>query len=936
MLDLPKKLAQYQILGRIALGGMAEVFKAVSRGVEGFEKVVAIKRILPHVAEDEEFITMFKDEARIAAQLQHSNIAQIFELKSEGDSFYIVLEYVPGKDLRAMYEHGRSVKRPMPLAQVCYIIMQVCEGLDYAHNKKDRHGRPLGLIHRDVSPPNVLVSYEGEVKLIDFGVAKAAGRASQTQAGILKGKFGYMSPEQVRGASIDRRSDIFSLGAVMWEILCNQRLFQAETDFATLEKVRTVNVEPPSRINPAVPNKLEQIVMRALHADLNERYQSASELHDALQAFMFEEGLFYSRKNLAEWMQEQFAKDIEAEKERARQVPPAPPPSNKPTPRKTMMNPGSRPPPPPPGGGKPPPPPPGRKPPPPKPKPGRSRQSSIATEAHPSVASLGEAAMGKRRGPPKPGRPRAKTMVMTNSKPDIPGMGKKGPARPKPPARAGSAAPAANADFDWDDDELETRLFEGQEDDALAATPDVSSAPDSAPSGPPPGTPMGPPGAMPPGGPPSAAPPGGAARSQLPTPGGRPPGGGAGLPTPGGPRPAPGGPPGASPAARAPTSLPGPGGGPPGGQGPSPGGPPLGQPLGQPPGQPPGQQGYGGAMPQPQQGFQQQPQSFTAPQQQVPQQQPQQQYVPPSAPEHVEANKKSNVGLIIGLVIGVVAILGGVGFFVIGPGFGGGDDDKKTAEAKEEEPTPAVGSVSLEVTPADAMVKIDGKEYPGGSPRVIPELEPGSHKLEVSQGEGFVTHTQDINIISGQTLPVPVELQPRNVTLLVKVEPDDAVVSLLAGDKATEIGKGKSAYEHKLVREDGVEYTLAGEAQGYEKASTKIAFDGQATQELTLTLSKSEAEEEPEAKSGKKKKRRKKTRRSPPKAKTSELKIGVAPGNPPATVYVDNKKQSKKTPVFVKVTPGSHRVKWKWGDGKTSQQSVRVKDGESKLLKGAK
>ena len=255
MLDLPKKLAQYQILGRIALGGMAEVYKAVSRGVEGFEKVVAIKRILPHVAEDEEFITMFKDEARIAAQLQHSNIAQIYELKSEGETFYIVLEYVPGKDLRAIFEHGRTVKRPMPLAQACYVIMQVCEGLEYAHNKKDRHQRPLGLIHRDVSPPNVLVSYEGEVKLIDFGVAKAAGRASQTQAGILKGKFGYMSPEQVRGATIDRRSDVFSLGAVLWEILCNQRLFQAETDFATLEKVRTVNVDPPSRDQPGGPEQ---------------------------------------------------------------------------------------------------------------------------------------------------------------------------------------------------------------------------------------------------------------------------------------------------------------------------------------------------------------------------------------------------------------------------------------------------------------------------------------------------------------------------------------------------------------------------------------------------------------------------------------------------------------------------------------------------------
>ncbi|WP_157595427.1 serine/threonine protein kinase, partial [Plesiocystis pacifica] len=399
---------------------MAEVYKAVSRGVEGFEKVVAIKRILPHVAEDEEFITMFKDEARIAAQLQHSNIASIYELGSEDESFYIVLEYVPGRDLRSIFELGRSSKRPMPLAQACYIIMQVCEGLEYAHNKKDRHGRPLGLIHRDVSPPNILVSYEGEVKLIDFGVAKAAGRASQTQAGILKGKFGYMSPEQVRGATIDRRSDVFSLGAVLWEILCNQRLFQAETDFATLEKVRTVNVDPPSRINPAVPTKLEQIVMRSLHADLNQRYQTAAEFHDALQAFMFEEGLFYSRKNLAEWMQQNFAKEIEAEKQRARQVPP-PAPANKP--KKAMSPPpGNRPPPPPPGGKKKPPPPPGKRPPPPSggpPPPG-----------------------GKRPG----GRPRAKTMVMTNQKADIPGMGKKAPPRPKPaPRPVAKPKPAAPA-----------------------------------------------------------------------------------------------------------------------------------------------------------------------------------------------------------------------------------------------------------------------------------------------------------------------------------------------------------------------------------------------------------------------------------------------------------------------------------------------------------
>ena len=169
------------LLERISLGGMAEVFKAVEYGVEGFERIVAVKRILPHVAEDEQFIAMFKDEAHIAVQLTHSNIAQIYSLGSEQDNFYIALEYVAGRDVRTLFEHGRRSGAPMPMGQACYIVMQVCEGLDYAHNKRDKYGRSLNIIHRDVSPPNILVSYEGEVKLIDFGVAKAAGRVSKTK-----------------------------------------------------------------------------------------------------------------------------------------------------------------------------------------------------------------------------------------------------------------------------------------------------------------------------------------------------------------------------------------------------------------------------------------------------------------------------------------------------------------------------------------------------------------------------------------------------------------------------------------------------------------------------------------------------------------------------------------------------------------------------------
>ncbi|WP_181198104.1 serine/threonine-protein kinase [Enhygromyxa salina] len=915
-MDLPKKLAQYQILGRIALGGMAEVYKAVSRGVEGFEKVVAIKRILPHVAEDEEFITMFKDEARIAAQLQHSNIAQIYELKSEGETFYIVLEYVPGRDLRSIFEHSRQIKRPMPLAQACYIIMQVCEGLEYAHNKKDRHGRPLGLIHRDVSPPNVLVSYEGEVKLIDFGVAKAAGRASQTQAGILKGKFGYMSPEQVRGATIDRRSDVFSLGAVLWEVLCNQRLFQAETDFATLEKVRTVNVDPPSRINPAVPNKLEQIVMRSLAADLNERYQSASELHDALQAFMFEEGLFYSRKNLAEWMQEHFASDIEAEKEKARQVPPAPPPPSKASPKRTMVNPGSRPPPPPGGAKKPPAPPPARRPPPPKP----GRQSAIATEAHPSLPSAGQAAPAAapaKRSPPKPGRARAKTMVMTNSKPDIPGMGKK----KLPPRGKGRGG----ADFDWDDDELETKLFEGQEDEAFApASSGVNR------TMPPPGGAAGPVSVQATMPPPSGPVGGGAAArgGGLPGPGGRP----GGLPGPGG-RPAPSGP-GLPPPGGSSGGLPVPGGQPGGAPlgRPGPGGP-VGQPLAHQHAQPYGQQQQQQQGYQQQQAQQSQQQAYQQQQQQQAYQQQQQQAPPPAMAPASEPESKSNIGLIIGILGGVIAILGVVAFFVIGPGLGGDDKEEEQADAKEEaEPTAAVAGFTLEVTPADATVKIDGKDYPGEAKRDISGLSAGPHKIEVSQGEGFLPYTQEVTLSEGETMPLPIKLHARDVTLTIKVTPVAASVTLVGGATPAEVGKGAASHEYKLQREPGVEYALEGVAEGFEDAKAPIVFTGDPTQEVTLALvAKAAAVETPPAS----KPTKKTTKKRPSKPKNSELKIGVAPGNPPATVYVDGKKKGR-APVFVKVSAGSHTVKWKWDDGKTDTQKVSVADKESKLLKGSK
>jgi serine/threonine protein kinase len=309
----PIPFGKYYLLDRINVGGMAEVFKAKAFGVEGFERLIAVKRILPSIAEDEEFITMFIDEAKISVQLQHANIAQIFDLGKVGESYFIAMEYVSGRDMRSLYDRMRKKKKTVPIPMAVYLVMKVCEGLDYAHNKKDSTSRDLHLVHRDMSPQNILVSYDGEVKVIDFGIAKAAGKAGKTQAGILKGKFGYMSPEQVRGLPLDRRSDIFAIGICLWEMLTGERLFIGESDFATLEKVRNVEITPPSSYNPGLPDELERITLRALRKDVEDRYQSAMDLHDDLQNWMYTSGSFFARKDLNAFMQQLYRKEIDRE-----------------------------------------------------------------------------------------------------------------------------------------------------------------------------------------------------------------------------------------------------------------------------------------------------------------------------------------------------------------------------------------------------------------------------------------------------------------------------------------------------------------------------------------------------------------------------------------------------------------------------------------------
>src|SRR3990170_2643835 len=255
------RFGPYQLIDRVAIGGMAEVFKAKRAGVEGFEKIVAVKRILPHLSENKEFLDMFVDEAKMVAGLAHPNIVQIFDLGRIEKSYYIAMEYIHGRDLRTIMRRAREKGLRMPLDLSLRVVGQVCAALEYAHRKKDERGQPMQIVHRDVSPQNILISFEGDVKLVDFGIAKAATKASNTDRGALRGKLLYMSPEQAWGRPIDRRSDVFSLGIVLYEMLTETKPFVgAGTEVSILELVRQCVITPAREINPRVPEPLDRVI----------------------------------------------------------------------------------------------------------------------------------------------------------------------------------------------------------------------------------------------------------------------------------------------------------------------------------------------------------------------------------------------------------------------------------------------------------------------------------------------------------------------------------------------------------------------------------------------------------------------------------------------------------------------------------------------------
>jgi TonB family protein len=327
------EFGQYVIEEHIATGGMADVYKARMMGMEGFQKTVAIKRILSNLTDSDEFVRMFIDEAKLAAQLNHNNIIHIYDLGKVDRSHYIAMEYIEGRDLRSILEKCRERDVKMPIELALYTTNLLASALDYAHKKRDFDNRALGLVHRDVSPQNVLISFDGDVKLCDFGIAKAASKATQTRAGALKGKLQYMSPEQAWGKDIDHRSDLFSLGLVLFEMLTNEKVFSGTSELSVLEQVRDPIITAPSMKNPDVDSEVDRIIFLALNAEREERYQSADDMKRDLERIVRKKGWSADRSTLVAFLEGLDSDDrvtpasVDVEKTpETTEPPPAPPP----------------------------------------------------------------------------------------------------------------------------------------------------------------------------------------------------------------------------------------------------------------------------------------------------------------------------------------------------------------------------------------------------------------------------------------------------------------------------------------------------------------------------------------------------------------------------------------------------------------------------------
>jgi serine/threonine protein kinase len=309
------RFGKYVLLNRIAVGGMAEIFLARQEGLEGFEKTICIKRIRPHLSSQPNFVRMFLNEAKLAAQLNHPNIVQIYDLGRINDSYFIAMEYISGRDMSRIIPKAEKAEIPFPMIYALKIASNCCEGLYYAHTKTDAYGNPLHVVHRDVTPENVLVGFNGTVKIVDFGIAKASTQLEQTRAGEIKGKLSYMSPEQAMGQQLDHRSDIFSLGAVMYEWITGYKLFTGENEMAILKSIIDGKIYPPSYFKEDVPEAVERILMKALDKDREARYQSAWEMQFDIDTFVAGSHFSPSNIHMSNFLKQIFDDEIEREKE---------------------------------------------------------------------------------------------------------------------------------------------------------------------------------------------------------------------------------------------------------------------------------------------------------------------------------------------------------------------------------------------------------------------------------------------------------------------------------------------------------------------------------------------------------------------------------------------------------------------------------------------
>ena len=323
---------KYQILERIATGGMAEIYKAKLEGIGGFQRTFAIKRILPNLSQNSEYIAMLVDEAKVAGLLSHANIVQILDLGQVDNIWYIAMEYVHGRDLGAVLRRARHKGLTLPVPHTVFVTIELLKGLEYAHQRQVmRGGRPvaLNIIHRDVSPPNILLSFQGECKLTDFGIARASLKVMETVAGVVKGRFDYMSPEQAAAVKdLDQRSDLFAVGVVLYEMLTGHHPFRTDSEIGTVEKVRTGEYVPVSQRNAEVPFSLETIVDRALQVDREDRYPTATAFKEALDKFFHDAGFIFTHATLASYVKGLFPEasgKSSAVPQPRRQTPPADP-----------------------------------------------------------------------------------------------------------------------------------------------------------------------------------------------------------------------------------------------------------------------------------------------------------------------------------------------------------------------------------------------------------------------------------------------------------------------------------------------------------------------------------------------------------------------------------------------------------------------------------